>query len=213
MRELAILTADKTMNAVVTAFFQRNHWHTTLGCAAFDFWPEEDIINDPQHTDGGVHRRAHELVRPYLRTHSRVVVILDQQFGGDIPAVDVRDDILLNLRRNGWHDKNCEVVVIDPELEVWLWQDSPHVAEAVGYTGVSLRDHLATSGDWPEGDIKPGQPKEVIQGLMKVNRAGVPMVVYTKIARRVGVGGCQDGSFGQFRTKLQTWFPPERVQC
>ena len=54
---------------------------------------------------------------------------------------------------------------------------------------------------------KPRDPKEVIQSQIKINRAGVPMVVYQHIASNVGVTDCRDGSFGHFRNTLRTWFP------
>ena len=71
------------MAAVLGAFFGRERWDLTLQCAQFDIWPEEDIFHDPLHTDGGVHKSAEELLRPYLNTHNHAMVVLDQQFGGE----------------------------------------------------------------------------------------------------------------------------------
>ena len=82
MRDLVILVADGTMKAVFDAFFDRDRWDLRLQCGAFDLWPQEDIFHDPLHTDGGVHKSAHQLLRPYLNTHIRAIVVLDQQFGG-----------------------------------------------------------------------------------------------------------------------------------
>lgn len=195
------------MNAVVSAFFERQQWHLSMGCASFNFVPEQDIINVPGHTDGGVHKRGHQLVKGYQRTHSRVLVMLDQQFGGEMPAAQIRTEILQDLHDSGWDPAYCEAVVIDPELEVWLWQDNPNVEQALKFPNGSLRQHLESTNDWPNGQLKPDKPKEVMQGLMKMYRAGTPMVVYRKIARSVGLRGCQDGSFGHFRMALQTWFP------
>ncbi len=208
MRELVILTADGTMNAVFKAFFSREMWHMTLGCGAFDLWTEEDIFHVPGQTDGAVHRRAHEFLRPYLGTHRRALVALDWQFGGERPAAEVREEVLQNLRRNGWEDR-CEVVVIDPEIEVWLWQDKPQIAQAVRFQGGGLRAHLENDGSWPAGQAKPTAPKDTIQDLIRRNRAGAPMVVYSKIAESVGVAGCQDGAFQHLRASLQAWFPVE----
>ena len=206
MRDLIILTADGTMNAVLSAFFGRQQWHMTLGCSEFDLWAQDDIVHVPGKTDGAVCKDAHNLLRPYLTTHQRAIVVLDQQFGGDRPAAEVQDEILENLRRNGWDDR-CEVVVIDPELEVWLWQDKPQIAQAVKFKDGNLRAHLCAQKLWPEDQAKPPNPKEVIQDLIKRYRAGAPMAVYSKIARRVGVSGCTDASFKRFQKALQTWFP------
>ncbi len=209
MRELVILVADATMEAVLRTFFERQAVQKTLGCGELAIDPVQDIFRDPVHTDGGVHRRAHEILRRYLRTHRRALVFLDQQFGAERPADQVRLEILENLRRNGWADR-CEVVVIDPELEVWMWQESPHVARAVGHRGNrSLRQQLAEEGEWPDDLEKPRAPKETLQRLIRENRVGVATGVYCDIAKQVSVRGCTDASFRHFLTTLRSWFPPE----
>lgn len=206
MRPLVILTADGTMNAVFTAFFNRPGWHQTLGCHPFELRPEQDILYVPGQTDGAIHNRAHEFLRPYLSTHDRALVVLDQQFGGERPAAQVRDDIVERMNRNGWSPNN-DVVVIDPELEVWLWQDKPQIARAVGHTGQPLRAMLRESGEWPAHASKPTHPKDTLQQLIRTNRAGAPMAVYTRIVKAVGVKGCDDAAFHHFRDTLRGWFP------
>lgn len=209
MKELVILVADAAMEAVLRTFFEREAVEKRLGCGEISIDPVQDIFRDRLHTDGGVHRRAHEILRPYIRTHRRAMVVLDQQFGAERPADQVRFEILDNLRRNGWPDR-CEVVVIDPELEVWLWQDSPHVARAVGHQGIqSLREHLAGVGDWPENLDKPKEPKGTLHRLVRENRVGVATGVYCNIAKQVSVKGCVDESFQRFLMALRDWFPAE----
>ncbi len=209
MKELVILVADAAMEAVLRTFFEREAVEETLACGDISIDPVQDIFRDPMHTDGGVHRRAHEILRRFLRTHRRAMVILDKQFGAERPANQVRMEILNNLRQNGWAER-CEVVVIDPELEVWLWQESPHVARAVGYRGHQpLRKHLAETRDWPEDLDKPKNPKDTLQRLIRENRAGVPTGVYCNIAKQVSVRGCSDTSFRNFLTTLRNWFPKE----
>ena len=208
-RELIILVADGTMRAVFQAFFERQ-FHHTLACSAFDFCPRTDIVHDPLNTDGGVHRRCHEILRPYLKTHRRALVVLDQQFGGDRPADEVRRDIEHLLNANGWADR-AAAVVIEPELEVLLWQDNPNVERALRHQGGSLRQLLALDGRWPNGAAKPTDPKGVIQALIRGNRAGPPMVVYSQIARAVTTQGCVDPAFHRVRDSLRAWFPAENA--
>ena len=209
MRDLVILVADGTMKTVFDAFFERSRWELSLQCGAFDIWPQEDIFHDPLHTDGGVHKRAQELLRPYLNTHNRAVVVLDQQFGGERPAVEVRKEVLQNLHANGWNEDRCSVIVIDPELEVWLWQDNANVAQAIKFTGASLRAHLQANGKWPAGALKPVDPKATIQEFIKPQKALKTKVVYSRIARRVSVVGCTDPAFQLFADTLRQWFPQE----
>jgi hypothetical protein len=186
-RELVILVADGTMRAVFSAFFERQ-FHHSIGCAAFEFSPREDIFNNPLETDGGVHLRCHKILHHYLATHRRALVVIDQQFGGERPAETVRMEIEQRLAANGWEGRSA-AVVIDPELEVLLWQDNVNVERALRHDGLSLRQQLAADGRWPEGTPKPPAPKEVIQSLIRNNRAGPPMVVYSQIAKNGLDGG------------------------
>ncbi len=206
-RELVVLVADGTMRAVFAAFFERE-FHHSLACAPFDFDPRLDLFHNPLERDGGVHRRCHEILRPYLNTHRRALVVLDQQFGGERPAEAVRGEIERLLTANGWANR-AACSVIDPELEVLLWQDNPNVERALRHTGPSLRRQLADDGRWPEGHAKPTDPKRVIQTIIRANRAGPPMVVYSEIARSVTTSRCADPAFHCVRDALRAWFPPE----
>lgn len=206
-RELIILVADGTMRAVFAAFFERQ-FHHSLGCAAFGFKPGLDLFNNPLEKDGGVHLRCHEILRPYLNSHRRALVVLDQQFGGERPAEDVRVEIEERLNANGWQGRSA-AIVIDPELEVLLWQDNANVERALRHQGGSLRRLLADDGRWPEGVPKPPAPKELIQGLIRTNRAGAPVAVYAQIAGAVSTAGCVDPAFNRMRDALRAWFPVE----
>ena len=206
-RELIILAADGTMVAVLRAFFERP-FHHALACAPFDLNPTDDIFNNPLEKDGGVHRRCHEILRPYLRTHKRALVILDQQFGGERPADHVRMEIEQLLDANGWHGCSA-AVVIAPELEVLLWQDNVNVEKALLHRGEPLRQLLAQDGGWPGGMTKPPAPKELMQALIRKNRAGAPMSVYTQIVRTASTAGCIDPAFHRIRDALRAWFPAE----
>ena len=115
------------------------------------------------------------------------------------------------LNGNGWQGR-AAAAVIEPELEVLLWQDNTNVERALRHrrdTGLSLRRFLAQDGRWPPGEAKPLAPKEVIQALIRANRAGPPMVVYSQIARAVSTAGCVDPAFNRVRDMLRAWFPAE----
>jgi hypothetical protein len=208
-RELIILVADGTMRAVFAAFFERQ-FHHSFDCAPFDFKPRLDLFNNPLEKDGGVHLRCHEILRPYLKTHRRALVVLDQQFGGERPAEEIRAEIEHRLNANGWQGR-ATAIVIEPELEVLLWQDNVNVERALRHQGGSLRQLLAQDGRWPQGASKPPAPKELIQALIRTNRAGVPVAVYGKIASAVSTAGCVDPAFHRVRDALRAWFPAERV--
>ncbi len=207
-RDLVVLAADGTMVAVLRALFRRP-LDQMFACRAIEVDPQAEILHDALYTDGGVHRYAHKLLAPYVDTHGHCLVVLDQQFGGERPAAQVRREIIGNLETFGWRGR-AEVVVIDPELEVWLWQDNPNVERAVRHRGPrNLRAQLRDEGAWPEGSPKPTDPKATLQRLIKQNKAGAVVVAYTLIAARVSTRQCRDAAFAHLRGALERWFPPE----
>ena len=210
-RPCVFLVADGTMEQVLKSFLSRGYLEGRLGCRTFDFDFPQDVVVDVRNgnTDGGVHRRAHALLHSYLRSHQNAVVMLDKNFGRRLPAAVVRGEILHNLLHNGWSAECVEVVVIDPELEVWLWQrGSPHIAREFRYNGsVSLEEFLEAEGLWPSAAVKPAKPKEVAGVLLQRYRAGPRMVVYRRIIENISIRGCQDLAFNLLAGALRRWFP------
>src|SRR6266436_3081128 len=198
------------MAQVLKSFLFRKYLEDRLGCRSFDFDFQQDVVVDVrnENTDGGIHRRAHMLLRRYTRSHQNAVVMLDKKFGGQLPAAVVREEIRNNLLHNGWSAECVEVVVIDPELEVWLWQRrNPHIARAFRYNGaISLEEFLEAEGFWPSAAVKPPKPKDAAHLLLRRYRAGVPMVVYRLTIEHISVSGCQDPAFSRLVGALRRWF-------
>lgn len=83
--------------------------------------------------------------------------------------------------------------------------DKLNVERALRHSGLPLRQLLAHDGRWPEGTAKPTAPKDVIQALIRANRAGPPVVVYSRIARSVSTTGREDPAFHHVRDTLRAW--------
>jgi hypothetical protein len=87
---------------------------------------------------------------------------------------------------NGWEKNRFVVIVIDPELEAWMWQDNPHIAKTFGFDkSPSLRDWLCSQGLWPLDSPKP--PKLAFEKTLKVSQAKIPSVVFKKICSSVSL--------------------------
>jgi hypothetical protein len=134
--------------------------------------------------------------------------MLDTAWEGSPGARAIADGIAGNLKGR-W----CEyaVVVIDPELEAWIWQDNPHVSRGLGHTNAqqSLRALLAASGEWPNGHDKPPRPKEVVERVLRSNRIPRSAAIYRQIAGRVSVNACTDQAFQALIQTLRGWFPTD----
>jgi hypothetical protein len=133
--------------------------------------------------------------------------MIDAEWAGSPGAARIRAHIVDGCERSGWVRNDVVAVVLDPELETWIWQDSPIVESVVGYSGSSLRQELASSGAWPLASAKPPRPKEALEAQLRRNRIPRSSALYRQIAERISVKGCVDPAFAELRTALQRWFP------
>jgi hypothetical protein len=159
--------------------------------------------NDPD-----VYMRAHELLRSYRRTHRFAVVVLDNAWDGSPGVATIQYIIQENMRSSGWHRERFEVVVIDPELEAWIWQDSQHVTSAFRFTQhPSLRQWLGEQGLWDAGTAKPADPKTAVESTLRMSRLPRSSAIYRQITSRISVQSCTDPAFHRLRDALRRWFP------
>lgn len=211
-RPCVILVADSNMAATFRGYFNRDRWHLSLGCAPFDINTEVggDLIVDEGGNDPGVYTKGHELLRPYQRSHQRALVVLDCEWGGSPGKAAIVEHITAHLIMSGWSADAVKVIAIEPELENWLWQNKPQVADALRYKGVKpLRQHLADHDWWPMGAAKPPRPKEAAEWVLKQTRQPRSSAIYQKLAELISINGCTDDAFVEMHVALQTWFPVE----
>lgn len=209
-RPCVILVADSNMAAAFKGYFGRNRWDLSLGCAPFDIITDigGDLIVDEAGNDPGVYTKGHELLRPYQRSHERALVVLDCDWEGSPGKEAIEQHITANVIDSGWACDKVKVIAIDPELENWLWQDNPHVADVLKYRGQpSLRLWLEQNGWWPGDATKPPQPKEATEWVLKQTRQPRSSAIYELLAARIGIAGCTDAAFTSMHTQLLAWFP------
>lgn len=217
MRDIVWLIPDLECQATIKGFLERPDFHLSLECGAFHFSIQDDLLRDAQGKDPGVWKRAHEFLRGKQYTHRYAVIILDNAWEGSPGPIRIEQNIVRNMRSCGWDQARFEVIVIDPELETWIWQDSPLLDQAFEHVRPpSLRQKLATvthksSGQvlWPQGEPKPPDPKEAVETVLSMYRLGPASPVFNEIASKVGVGQCQDPAFQKLIAALQRWFPVE----
>ncbi len=204
-RDCIFLVADRTMAEVFKGFLEREEFHRSLGCGAFDFDPSQDLIVES--SDPAVFHRAHLLLEPYQRSYRHALVALDAAWGGSPGAAAITAGIEEKLRSRWEH---CAVIVIDPELEAWIWQDSPHVATAFRYRAKRLlREWLRDTGDWPADASKPPDPKAAVEKVLRYTRTPRSAAVYRRIVSRISVRSCGDPAFNKLAETLRRWFSAE----
>lgn len=144
----------------------------------------------------------------YVHDHRYALVMFDRDGSGDDRERQVIEAAVEHdLERSGWQSRS-KAIVIEPELEAWVWTSSPHTAKALGWERHdALRTRLRDTGDWPAGEAKPPDPKTALASPMRVHNRRPTADVFSHLARRVGLARCQDPAFLDFRRTLQRWFP------
>jgi hypothetical protein len=200
-RDLVILVADKDIEQAMRGILHRPE---ALGLRSIHF----ELIVDPNH-DPGCYSRADQLLQPYAGRFDHALVLFDSAWEGapsrdpDVLAKKVEEDL-----RDDWGDR-ARCVVIAPEVETWIWSDSPHVAEILGWASRDppLRSWLEQQSFWPASHDKPLDPKGAYLAVLHEVRLPPSSDNFLKLARRVSFRRCTDRSFTALVGILVLWFP------
>ena len=144
-----------------------------------------------------------------MRTHRFALVIFDRHGSGreDCPAEEIEAEVERRLSTAGWTDR-CAVVVPDPELEIWVWSDSPNVDAELGWAGQqpSLRQWLVSQQAIQTEHEKPVDPKTAMFMALRKQHKPLSSWLFRRLAEHVGLQRCQDRAFLKLRNTLQCWF-------
>ena len=121
----------------------------------------------------------------------------------------LQDSLNEEFARSDWGER-AKAIVLAPELEVWIWSDSPHVDEVAGWQGrePALRRWLVEQGYLQEGEEKPIRPKEAFEAALREVQKPRSASLYLQIAENVSLRRCTDTAFMEFKSILSNWFSP-----
>jgi hypothetical protein len=214
MRDIIFLVADGEMQATVEGFFSNDAFDQRLECNPFDFDTKQDLIKHPR-KDPGVYQDGHNYLKSYLGTHQYAVLMVDFAFDDNLNSAcfgQFCEDIKTKMRSVGWPDERFFIMVINPELEVLMWQSDTrrieHIFDYKGQPG-GLRAWLQERNLWDEGLSKPQDPKAAIDKVRGQNwgRKKTHSQIFKRIAKDVSFRGCEDESFNGLLQQIKVWFP------
>lgn len=206
MKDLVVLVPDKNTEAAMKALLE--HRPHALGIRPITF----DIFVHPRR-DPGVYHEAEEFFRPLQSQYRYALVLFDFAFDGAPPAVrTAQDEVQEKLNRSGWKGKSA-VVVINPELEAWVFGGSTYVVQELANGDRELfQQVIAEYGALPPDVPKPLKPKEAMEELLRRSRRPRSSAMYGDLAQRVSLESCRDAGFARLRKMLQGWFQFEKGQ-
>jgi hypothetical protein len=200
LADLVVLTADKNCQFALRGIVSRGE---SLGIHA----PRADYFVHPE-KDPGVLRHAHDFLRAFARSHAHALVVMDREgCGRDDPRDHMEREVEQALSITGWEDR-AAAVVITPELEAWVFSDSPHVANALGWGNRrrELLTWLRAGGFLAPAAQKPAHPKEALEAALRHVRKARSSSIYGDLAKRVSLNHCTDAAFQKLTLVLRTWF-------
>ncbi len=196
MKDLVALVADGQMEAALKKILLRER---DLGINELTF----DSYVHPER-DPGVFSKSHEFLRPLQRQYRFALVLFDREGCGSHKATaEIQQIVTQRLNKSGWQQRN-HVIVIDPELEVWVWAGSSFVAQALGLTDDQLHQVLARFTR--DVNNKPSDPKKAMEDALRKARRPRSSAIYANLAAAVPFQACRDHSFVELKSTLVHWF-------
>ena len=199
MKDLVILAADKNAEYALRCLLGRPK---ALRIREVD----ADVFVHPERDPGCVNRGAQFLAS--LSKQYRFALLLFDLAGcgreseGALALEQAAEASLVSA----WGERSA-AIVLDPELEVWVWSDSPHVDAALGWNEGALRPWLVRQGLLAAGAAKPADPKAAVEAALRHVRKPRSSAIYGAIASKVSVERCTDRALAKLRDRLATWFP------
>ena len=204
-KDLAVLAADKNIEYALKGLFARPQ---ALGIRPIT----QDIFIHHQRDPGCVQHGVVFLSNFSEQYHHGLLMFDYAGSGkerGQQPR-ELQETLNHEFANSAWRDR-ARAIVLSPELETWIWSNSPHVDEVAGWKNrqPSLRRWLTEQGWLERGEIKPHKPKEAFQAALREARTQRSSSLYQQIAEKVSLHQCEDRSFQEFRDVLRAWFPQD----
>lgn len=203
-KDLIVLAADKDLENALRGLLPR---HQSLGIRAITV----DIIVDSQH-DPACAQRGVGFLSIFSRQYSHGLLIFDHQGSGReiVNPRALQEQLNGDFAASAWGER-ARAIVLSPELEAWVWSNSPLIDDVVGWRdqSISLKDWLTEQGLLKEGERKPARPKEAFQAALYQMQTRRSASLYRQLAEKVSFRRCQDAAFLELRTILSDWFPAE----
>ena len=203
-RDLYVLVADQDMLETMTSLLSRPE---SLAIRRISYAVDKHLQRD-----AGCRTDAARRLRPFIRDCRYALVVFDKHGCGrdDYSREDIQIEVETDLSDNGWQDRS-RAIVIEPELEAWVWSASNHVPRTLGWDNNydELKQWLEDIDLWPPGAPKPSDPKEAMRAALREKKRRVSSALFGRLAGSVTLRGCEDPAFTELVDTLRSWFPPE----
>ena len=141
------------------------------------------------------------------RRFKHALLVLDfEGCGTDLPNATALEAQLDGRLSTHWKEA-AKSIVIEPELDVWVWGADNAVEAVIEWpAGKSVREWLRERGFTFEANEKPTRPKEALEAALRIPGLPRSSALYQAIAERISLRHCGDEGFIRLRNQLLGWF-------
>ena len=205
MKDLVVLSADKNMEHTIKGLLSRPESLDIRRIVA-------DVLIHPRRDPGCVNEGVAFLSGLSEYYHHGLLMFDYEGSGAEnkYSFGDLQESLNAELISSPWQHR-AKTIVLNPELEVWVWSKSPRVDDVAGWKNrnPSLRRWLVERELLQEGEVKPARPKQAFEDALREVKKKRSSSLYQQIAEKVSFDGCDDTAFLEFKRTLQGWFPLE----
>ncbi|MBI5427429.1 MAG: hypothetical protein HZA02_04025 [Nitrospinae bacterium] len=200
-KDLIVLVADKHMEFTLRGLLSRRQ---SFEIREIDFDISTHLERDP-----GCYKKSEFFLRSFIKQYSFSMVLFDRKGCGEENSdrTILENTVEGNLSRSGWENR-CAAIALDPELEAWVWSDSPKVDDILGWKdrNPDLRSWLRRKYSLSEDNFKPPFPKEALKEAIRMVNKQHSSALFRDLAESVSFKNCHDPSFVKFKASLKKWF-------
>lgn len=201
-KDLVILVADRNMEYAIKGLLGRTKAFIIREVTS-------EIYVHPGH-DSGCLLHGCDFLRPFVNQYNHALIVLDHEGCGqeEKTRIELEKNIETQLAASGWNDR-AAAIVIEPELENWVWSDSPHVDSVLGWQGImpDLKTWLTSKGFLNDSLCKPKHPKKAMEEALRKTQKARSSAIFLHLAQKVSIDRCNDPAFLKLKKTLSAWFP------
>jgi hypothetical protein len=200
MKDLVLLVADKNAHFALKGALERPN--------AFGIRPIQFEFRVHPGRDGGTRKTGPDVLALERRRFQHGLLVFDfEGCGSDLHNAVILENQMDERLRNHWNDK-AKAIVINPELDVWVWGADNAIEAAIDWPGgKGIREWLREQGFTFEANEKPTRPKEALEAALQIPNQPRSSALYQHIASRISLAHCKDEAFIRLRNQLLAWFP------
>jgi len=203
MKDLVVVVPDSNTEQTLYGLLER---HKALQIRRIEY----RILVHPERDPGVLQRGASLLAEiDALNAFRYALLIFDREGCGRemLTPSNLEQQVQQQLDASGWQGRSA-VVVIDPELESWVFATSPHVVDVIAGGDAEVFQRVVES--FPKTPLgKPQKPKEAVEKLLRQKAIVRSSALYKELASRVSLKGCIDPAFQRLCAILRSWFPQD----